>query len=84
MALPSNNCSLLRHSYCRTSAVGILSSDWINFAVAADTADLVLCTAGLGPAGLGSGMVPYECSCTVSRTTLDSKNSSYLCTELKH
>lgn len=59
MTLPSKNCPLLRHSYCRTSAVGILFSDWINFAVAAGSADLILCTASLGPAGLGLGVWLY-------------------------
>jgi len=50
MALPSKDCPLLRHSHCGTSAVGIFSSDWVNFAVAADAADLILRTE-LGPAG---------------------------------
>lgn len=68
MGLLSNNCSLLLLCYCRTSAVGIAMVR-LCFAVAAGTADLILCTAGLGPAGLSWGTVPPERDCTVCRTT---------------
>lgn len=68
MGLLSNNCSLLLLCYCRTSAVGIAVVR-LCFAVTAGTADLILWTAGLGPAELSWGTAPPERACTVCRTT---------------